>query len=121
MKMLEINLTHDDDFLKIKETLTRIGIANNKDKILYQSCHILQKQGRYYIVHFKELLQLDGREVNITEEDVIRRNNIAMCLQQWNMCQIIGVHKFTTENHFRIIPFRDKDNWRLVHKYRIGK
>lgn len=121
MKMLEIALRHDDDFLKIKETLTRMGIANNKDKILYQSCHILQKQGKYYIVHFKELLKLDGREVDITEEDILRRNNIAMCLAQWNMCDVIGLHTYSDENHFRIIPFREKKEWKLVHKYRIGK
>lgn len=121
MKMLEIVLNHPDDFLKIKETLTRIGIANNKDKVLYQSCHILQKQGKYFIVHFKELLKLDGREVNISAEDMTRRNNIAMCLSQWNMCQILGTHEFSTENHFRIIPFREKSDWKLVHKYRIGK
>ena len=119
--MLEIMLNKTDDFLKIKETLTRIGIANNKDKVLYQSCHILQKQGKYYIVHFKELLKLDGREVNITEEDELRRNNIAMCLSEWGMCEILGIHKFTEENHFRVIPFRDKNEWKLVHKYRIGK
>lgn len=119
--MLEIKLKNEDDFLKIKETLTRMGIANNKERVLYQSCHILQKQGKYYIVHFKELLKLDGREVNFTEEDQLRRNNIALCLSNWGMCEIVGAHKFCTENHFRVIPFRDKANWTLIHKYRIGK
>lgn len=123
MKMLEISLKNSDDFLKIKETLTRMGIANNKDRILYQSCHILQKQGRYFVVHFKELLKLDGRVVDITEEDLMRRNNIARCLEQWNMCSILekDEHKFTEENHFRVIPFKDKTGWQLIHKYRIGK
>ncbi|MGL5579402.1 MAG: translational repressor RegA [Cetobacterium sp.] len=121
MKMLEIKLKSDDDFLKIKETLTRMGIANNKDRVLYQSCHILQKQGLYYIVHFKELLQLDGRQVDITVEDELRRNNIAKCLSDWNMCDIVGTHRFNTENHFRIISFKEKENWKLVSKYRIGK
>lgn len=121
MRMLEIKLGNAEDFLKIKETLTRMGIANNKDKILYQSCHILQKQGKYYIVHFKELLRLDGRIVEITLEDELRRNNIAKCLAEWNMCEIVGTHKFSTENHFRVIPFKDKSNWRLIHKYKIGK
>ncbi|MGL4521373.1 MAG: translational repressor RegA [Bacilli bacterium] len=118
--MLEIVLKNPDDFLKIKETLTRMGIANNKDRVLYQSCHILQKQGRYYIVHFKELLQLDGRQVEITSEDETRRNNIAKCLSDWNMCDILGTHYYSTENHFRIISFKDKENWKLVCKYRIG-
>jgi hypothetical protein len=119
--MLEITLNSDDDFLKIKETLTRMGIANNQDHVLYQSCHILQKQRKYYIVHFKELLKLDGREVNISEEDITRRNNIANCLSQWNMCTILGTHEFTNENHFRVIPHKDKSNWTLVPKYQIGK
>lgn len=121
MKMLEITLNKDDDFLKIKETLTRMGIANNKDRILYQSCHILQKQGKYYIVHFKELLRLDGRIVEISEEDHLRRNNIALCLSEWGMCGIVGTHKFSDEKHFRVIPFKDKPSWTLRHKYRIGK
>lgn len=121
MNMLEITLKNDDDFLKIKETLTRMGIANNKDRILYQSCHILQKQGRYYVVHFKELLRLDGRVVDITQEDHLRRNNIAWCLAEWGMCDIVGTHEYSTEKHFRVIPFRDKASWVLRHKYRIGK
>lgn len=119
--MIEIKLKNDDDFLKIKETLTRMGIANNKEKILYQSCHILQKQGKYYIVHFKELLKLDGRDVDISKEDKLRRNNIAMCLATWDMCEIVGAHEFSTENHFRIISYHDKKNWTLRHKYKIGK
>lgn len=119
--MFEIKLRSDDDFLKIKETLTRMGIANNKDKILYQSCHILQKQGKYYIVHFKELLQLDGRVVDITKEDLMRRNNIALCLAEWGMCDIVGTHVYSTEKHFRVISFKEKSNWVLRHKYRIGK
>lgn len=120
--MLEISLNKDDDFLKIRETLTRIGIANNKTKTIYQSCHILQKQGKYFIVHFKELLKLDGREVNFSEEDLIRRNDIAKLLEDWNLCDIIEPTKydFRGDNHFRIINFAAKEQWKLVHKYKIG-
>lgn len=119
---LEIQLQHQDDFLKIRETLTRMGIANNATKTLYQSCHILQKRGKYYIVHFKELLALDGRCVTITNEDIERRNNIAKLLEEWNLCSIVSPesHTFTTENRFRVVSHRDSKDWNLVHKYRIG-
>ncbi|AIA65046.1 translation repressor [Cronobacter phage S13] len=120
--MLEISLNKSDDFLKIRETLTRIGIANNKTKTLYQSCHILQKQGKYFIVHFKELLKLDGRVVDFNEEDQIRRNDIAKLLEDWGLCAIIESEKydFRGDNHFRIINFAAKEQWKLVHKYKIG-
>lgn len=123
MNMLEIALKTSDDFLKIRETLTRIGIANNKDKKLYQSCHILQKQGRYFIVHFKELLKLDGRTVEISPEDYDRRNDIAYLLQEWGMCDIlVDSEEFDApgDNFFRVISYKDKENWELIHKYKFG-
>ncbi|BES53239.1 hypothetical protein [Aeromonas phage phiWae14] len=118
--MLQIKLKTDDDFLKIRETLTRIGIANNVAKKLYQSCHILQKQGKYYIVHFKELLQLDGRQVEISQEDIDRRNDIATLLQEWNMCEIVSDQVAPGNNFFRVISHKDKHNWTLIHKYKFG-
>lgn len=118
--MLEIKLKTDDDFLKIRETLTRIGIANNKEKKLFQSCHILHKQGRHFIVHFKELLRLDGRTVEITDEDLDRRDDIAMLLQEWGMCDIISESQAPGNNFFRVISFKDKANWTLVPKYAFG-
>lgn len=119
--MLEISLKTEDDFLKIRETLTRIGIANNKDRKLYQSCHILQKQGRYYIVHFKELLRLDGRTVDLSQEDIDRRDDIAKLLQEWGMCDIVDAgFKAPGNNFFRVISFREKNQWNLIHKYRFG-
>lgn len=121
--MFEIKLRHPDDFLKIAETLTRIGIASNKEKILYQSCHILQKGGRYYIVHFKELLMLDGREVDFTMEDRMRRNNIARLLCEWELCDDAEPSKerpYSATNNFRILSFKQKEDWTLRYKYRIG-
>lgn len=120
--MLEIKLKNPDDFLKIRETLTRIGIANSKTKTLYQSCHILQKQGKYFIVHFKELLKLDGLTVNFDEEDLNRRNDIAKLLEDWDLCVIINPenYNFNRLNHFRIIGYSVKDQWKIVHKYKIG-
>lgn len=120
--MIEIKLFDSEDFLKIRETLTRMGIANNRDKKLYQSCHILQKRGLYYIVHFKELLKLDGRPVDISEEDLIRRDNIAILLAEWGLCQIQSTEplRFTAEKNFRIISHKQKNDWQLVHKYKIG-
>ena len=119
---LEIKLPHPDDFLKIAETLTRMGIANNTTKTLYQSCHILQKRGLYYIVHFKELLALDGRMVTFSNDDINRRNNIAKLLSEWKLCEIVdaGSHEYTTDNRFRVISFKDSKDWKLVHKYKIG-
>ncbi|ADJ55343.1 early gene translational repressor [Escherichia phage Lw1] len=121
MNMLEIKLSSDDSFLKIRETLTRIGIANNKKKMLWQSCHILQKQGRYFIVHFKELLRLDGRQVDMTEDDELRRNNIARLLEEWGMIEILTPDlKFSEENNFRVLTHAQKAEWTLKYKYRIG-
>lgn len=121
--MIEIDLIDPQNFLKIKETLTRCGIANNRDRVLYQSCHILQKKGRYYIVHFKELLKLDGRTVNISEEDYLRRNNIAFLLEQWGLCEIVNPTELKTSemNNFRVLSHRQKQDWRLVEKYSIGR
>ena len=119
--MIEIKLKQPEDFLKVKETLTRMGIANNKDRVLYQSCHILQKQGRYYIVHFKEMLKLDGRQVTIDKEDVIRRDSIAQLLGDWNLVEIVEDQElFEMQNNFRVITFKQKDDWVLKAKYTIG-
>ena len=121
MKLLEIELPQPDNFLKIRETLQRIGIANNKDKKLYQSCHILQKQGRYYIVHFKELLMLDGRPVTISDEDYDRRDDITERLAEWGLCDVVdGSFEPPGNNFFRVLSFKEKSNWQLIHKYRIG-
>ena len=123
VKMIEITLKQPEDFLKVKETLTRMGIANNKDKILYQSCHILQKQGRYYIVHFKEMLKLDGRPVVIDEEDEVRRDSIAQLLEDWGLVDIAPGQRsymFEMANNFRVISFKQKDEWALKSKYTIG-
>ena len=123
VNMIEITLKQPEDFLKVKETLTRMGIANNKDKILYQSCHILQKQGRYYIVHFKEMLKLDGRPVVIDEEDEVRRDSIAQLLEDWGLVDIAPGQRsymFEMANNFRVISFKQKDEWTLKSKYTIG-
>lgn len=123
---LEIQLTDDSDsFRKIRETLRRMGIANNKKTILYQSCHILNKRGKVYIVHFKEMLLLDGREVNITSEDIERRNDITKLLEEWGLCKIVDVKAAESEraNRFRVISYRDatEGGWTLEHKYVVGK
>lgn len=121
--MIEITLKKPEDFLKVKETLTRMGIANNKDKVLYQSCHILQKKGLYYIVHFKEMLRMDGRQVEMTEEDEVRRDSIAWLLEDWGLIEIVpGQKTFMKDltNNFRVISFKQKHEWKLVPKYTIG-
>ena len=121
--MIEITLKKPEDFLKVKETLTRTGIANNKDKVLYQSCHILQKKGLYYIVHFKEMLRMDGRQVEMTEEDEVRRDSIAWLLEDWGLIEIVpGQRTFMKDltNNFRVISFKQKHEWKLVPKYTIG-
>ncbi|AHY25016.1 translation repressor [Pectobacterium bacteriophage PM2] len=121
--MIEIILKTPEDFLKVKETLTRMGIANNKDKILYQSCHILQKQGLYYIVHFKEMLRMDGRVVDIESEDYQRRDSIALLLEKWALLDIKESSRdtlFDMTNNFRVISFKQKDEWSLKSKYTIG-
>lgn len=122
--MIEIKLKQPEDFLKVKETLTRMGIANNKEKVLYQSCHILQKQGRYFIVHFKEMLKMDGRQVNIDEEDYVRRDSITQLLEDWQLLEICPGQRsdmFEMENNFRVIAHKQKHEWKLIHKYSIGK
>ena len=123
--LLEITIADDDDFLKIKETLTRIGVASKKDKILYQSCHILHKQGKYYIVHFKELFELDGKPSNMSENDIQRRNTIANLMAEWGLVKLVNADK-TTDNvaplsQIKILPFKEKNDWQLVTKYTIGK
>ncbi|WPK29067.1 endoribonuclease translational repressor [Escherichia phage vB_EcoP_EP32B] len=123
VKMIEIKLKNPEDFLKVKETLTRMGIANNKDKVLYQSCHILQKQGKYYIVHFKEMLRMDGRQVDIDGEDYQRRDSIAQLLEDWGLIAIEDSARedlFGLTNNFRVISFKQKDDWTLKAKYTIG-
>ena len=121
---LEVLLIQPDDFLKVRETLTRIGVASRKDKILYQSCHILHKQGKYYIVHFKELFALDGKQADITDNDLERRNTIAKLLSDWGLVKIIENNKFTELaplSQIKVISYKDKHEWDLQTKYNIGK
>ncbi len=122
--LLEITITDDDDFLKIKETLTRIGVASKKDKILYQSCHILHKQGRYYLVHFKELFALDGKPSNFSEDDRQRRNSIALLLEEWNLFKIVNKNLIESKaplNQIKVLTFKEKADWDLQSKYTIGR
>ena len=124
-KFIEVSLNEQDDFLKVRETLTRIGVSSRKEKVLYQSCHILHKQGRYYIVHFKELFALDGKPSNITENDIQRRNAIADLLEEWGLVKILNP-KLLEDNmaplhQIKIISFKEKDDWELIAKYNIGK
>jgi hypothetical protein len=121
---LEVTLVQPDDFLKVRETLTRIGVASRKDKILYQSCHILHKQGHYYIVHFKELFALDGKQANITDNDIQRRNTIAKLLSDWGLVKILDQAIISDKaplSQIKVIAFKDKDVWDLQAKYNIGK
>lgn len=121
--MLEITLAEPDDFLKVRETLTRIGVASRRDKKLFQSCHILHKQGRYYIVHFKELFMLDGKKANLEESDVHRRNTIATLLSDWGLVEIQNkdaAQECAPLRQIKIIGFKDKDQWELCPKYNIG-
>lgn len=120
--MLEITLNEPDDFLKVRETLTRIGVASRKDKKLYQSCHILHKQGRYFIVHFKELFMLDGKKANLDETDIMRRNTIATLMSDWGLVTIEGKPqlKCAPLRQIKIIAFKEKDQWELCPKYNIG-
>ena len=123
-KMLEVNLKEPDDFLKVRETLTRIGVASRKDKKLFQSCHILHKQGRYFIVHFKELFALDGKEANLTENDIERRNTIAQLLGDWGLIAIINTtvaEKKAPLSQIKVLSFKEKNEWDLQAKYNIGK
>ena len=119
---LEVVLKEPDDFLKIRETLSRIGVASRKERKLYQSCHILHKQGRYYIVHFKELFALDGKETNLSENDIARRNTIANLLSDWGLVEVKGDSTPTAPlSQIKIISFKEKDEWILETKYNIGK
>jgi len=123
-KMLEVVLNEPDDFLKVRETLTRIGVASRKEKKLYQSCHILHKQGRYYIVHFKELFALDGKRANLTINDVQRRNRIARLLSDWGLISIIredDTLDIAPLNQIKVLSYKDKGEWILEQKYNIGK
>lgn len=121
--MLEITLNEPDDFLKVRETLTRIGVASRKDKKLFQSCHILHKQGRYFIVHFKELFLLDGKKSNLEENDIARRNTIAQLMSDWGLISIessLKVESLAPMRQIKIIPYKEKNDWELCPKYNIG-
>ena len=121
--MLEVTLEEPDDFLKVRETLTRIGVASRKDNTLFQSCHILHKQGRYFIVHFKELFLLDGKKSNLEENDIARRNTIATLMSDWGLLSIDDKDKANPKaplRQIKIIPFKEKNNWTLQPKYNIG-
>ena len=123
-QMLEVTLNQPDDFLKIRETLSRIGVASRKDKTLFQSCHILHKQGKYYIVHFKELFALDGKKATLVENDVQRRNTIAVLLHAWNLLTIVKADEAKNNaplSQIKIIAFKEKNEWNLQAKYNIGK
>tara|TARA_Y100000401_G_scaffold32510_1_gene23913 strand:+ start:532 stop:966 length:435 start_codon:yes stop_codon:yes gene_type:complete len=122
--MVEVSLNEPDDFLKVRETLTRIGVASRKEKKLYQSCHILHKQGRYYIVHFKELFALDGKHANLTINDVQRRNRIAQLLSDWGLITIVSdteVGDIAPLNQIKVLAFKEKQEWTLESKYNIGR
>ena len=121
--MLEVTIKQPDDFLKVRETLTRIGVASRKDKTLFQSCHILHKQGKYYITHFKELFALDGKNSTLTENDIQRRNTIALLLQDWNLIDVVNtslVENKAPLSQIKVLPFKEKNEWNLVAKYNIG-
>ena len=123
-KMVEVLLSEPDDFLKVRETLTRIGVASRKEKKLYQSCHILHKQGKYYIVHFKELFALDGKKANLSVNDVQRRNRIVQLLSDWGLVSILNSDSVTDIaplNQIKVISYKDKSDWMLETKYNIGK
>tara|TARA_B100000073_G_scaffold323744_1_gene306087 strand:- start:586 stop:1005 length:420 start_codon:yes stop_codon:yes gene_type:complete len=119
---LEVSLNDSEDFLKVRETLSRIGVASKKEKVLYQSCHILHKKGRYFITHFKELFALDGKEADFQDNDLQRRNTIAKLLQDWGLVNIISeVEDFAPLSQIKIISFKEKGEWELIPKYNIGK
>ena len=121
-KMVEVLLNEPDDFLKVRETLSRIGVASRKDRKLYQSCHILHKQGKYYLVHFKELFALDGKETNLSENDIARRNTIGKLLSDWGLVTLKGeVDPVAPLSQIKIISFKEKNEWILETKYNIGK
>jgi hypothetical protein len=122
--LIEVTIEEEDDFLKIRETLTRIGVASRKDQKLYQSCHILHKQGKYYIVHFKELFALDGKPSNFGDEDKARRNTISNLLEEWGLVELVDKKKSAEPvaplSQIKVLPFKEKDDWELVAKYNIG-
>lgn len=122
--MVEVKLANEDDFLKVRETLTRIGVASKKDQVLYQSCHILHKQGRYYIVHFKELFALDGKPTDISLDDYSRRNTIANLVAEWGLVSLVDENKSKQPvaplSQIKVLPFKEKGDWELVAKYNIG-
>ena len=121
-KMLEIGLKEPDDFLKVRETLSRIGVASRKERKLYQSCHILHKQGRYFIVHFKELFALDGKQTNLSENDIARRNTIAKLMADWDLLKVLGVPEPVAPlSQIKVLSYREKVDWTLETKYNIGK
>ena len=123
-QMLEVVLNEPDDFLKVRETLTRIGVASRKEKKLYQSCHILHKQGKYFIVHFKELFALDGKRANLTINDVQRRNRITRLLADWGLITVVNSDKISDIaplNQIKVLSYKDKGDWELEQKYNIGK
>jgi hypothetical protein len=123
-QMIEVVLNEPDDFLKVRETLTRIGVASRKEKKIYQSCHILHKQGKYYIVHFKELFKLDGKQTNFDESDLARRNTIVDLLRQWNLVSVLNSNQISEPraplSQIKVIPFKEKSEWILTQKYSIG-
>ena len=123
-QMLEVGLKEPDDFLKVRETLSRIGVASRKERKLYQSCHILHKQGRYFIVHFKELFALDGKTTDFYEDDISRRNTIAKLLAEWDLVDVVSEQQIVpadSMSSIKVIPFSQKSEWELVAKYNIGK
>ena len=122
-QMVEITLNEPDDFLKVRETLTRIGVASRKEKKIYQSCHILHKQGRYFLVHFKELFALDGKHANLTQNDIQRRNRIAQLITDWGLVSIVNIDQvkdIAPLNQIKVLSFKDKGDWILETKYNIG-
>ena len=122
--LIEVTLNEPDDFLNVKETLTRIGVASNKSNTLFQSCHILHKQGKYYIVHFKELFALDGKQTDLNEDDISRRNTIAKLLAEWDLVNVVEEQQLQpadSMSSIKVIPFSQKTEWDLVAKYNIGK
>ena len=121
-QMLEVTLSEPDDFLKVRETLSRIGVASRKEKTLYQSCHILHKQGRYFVTHFKELFALDGKQTNLNENDIERRNTIANLLKDWGLVKIVGeMGEMAPLSQIKVLSYKEKTDWSLETKYNIGK
>ena len=123
-QMIEVTLNEPDDFLKVRETLTRIGVASRKEKELFQSCHILHKRGKYYIVHFKELFKLDGKQSNFDESDIARRNTIVDLLRQWSLVKVLDPKRIEEPraplSQIKVIPYKEKNQWKLTQKYSIG-